>query len=49
MLGGLGLRPGPQFYQEKPGADPRIGFRAQHRLVYGGLGTPFSGSAGLRV
>ena len=49
MLGGKGLRPGPQFYQGKPGTDPIIGFRAQHRSVYRGLGIPFSGSAGLRV
>ena len=34
MLGGIGRRPGPQFYQKKPGADPIIGFRAQPRLAY---------------
>ena len=39
----------PIFSQKKPGADPIVGFRAQHRLVDIGLGTTFSGSAGLRV
>ena len=29
MLGGIWLRPGPQFYQRKPGADPIIGLRAR--------------------
>ena len=49
MFGGIGLCPGPHFYQGKPAADPIIGFRTQPRSASkgSGMGSPFRGGLGL--
>ena len=38
VIGGYRAAPRSPALSKEPGADPKLGFRAQHRLVYKSLG-----------